>query len=434
MMITSLGLALLLQAACFLSLEAVNLPQIVVYFLPSRAERQHVRGLVGADDHCFPFVDPWQGCVEHKVPLQEMESVASSLTAFGLEAFHIIASYNQDSNVLISPVSLAAALTHLLLGARNDTKRDLEAALHYHHEVRCVHQALKEVLNRSPSLISASQLFYRDDIELKNTFRQHSERLYGVGPMPLSRNMSENVRDINSWISQHTGGKITEMVHDITADTKLMLLNAVFYKGTWKTKFRKEDTKEEIFSVSAEKKVTVPMLHQATYPLVAIFHPELNAKIAKFQLFGKSSLIVMVPADTSQTVLQFEQALTLRKLQAAIARLQQAELKPTSVLLPKLKLKFNQDLIHPFNDMGLQDVLVMPNLCGMSSNLLEISGAEHRAALTMDEDGVEAAAVTTLSVARSVLMFEVQQPFLFFLWHDDLGFPLFIGRVLDPSQ
>ncbi|XP_048449980.1 factor XIIa inhibitor-like [Rhincodon typus] len=76
----------------------------------------------------------------------------------------------------------------------------------------------------------------------------------------------------------------------------------------------------------------------------------------------------------------------------------------------------------------------MPNLCGMSSDLLEISGAEHQAALTLDEDGVEAAAITALSVARNVVMFEVQQPFLFFLWDDELGFPLFIGRVLDPSQ
>ncbi|XP_048449981.1 plasma protease C1 inhibitor-like, partial [Rhincodon typus] len=322
----------------------------------------------------------------------------------------------------------------LSTGARNDTKRDLEAALHYHPEVSCVHQALKEVLSRSPSLICASQLFYRDDIQLKGTFVQQSERLYGIEPMVLTRNVSQNVRVINAWIKRHTGGKITELVNDITADTKLMLLNAVFYKGTWKTKFRKEDTKEEIFSVSPEKKVTVPMLHQATYPLVAIFHPELNAKVAKFQMFGKSSLIVMVPMDNSQTVQQFEQALTLHKLQATIAKLQQAKFKPISVLMPKLKLKFNQDLIHPFNDMGLQDVLVMPNLCGMSSDLLEISGAEHQAALTLDEDGVEAAAITALSVARNVVMFEVQQPFLFFLWDDELGFPLFIGRVLDPSQ
>eukprot|EP00061_Rhincodon_typus_P003190 g19488.t1 len=91
------------------------MPTFVVYLLPSRSERQHVRGLVVTHDDCSPFVDPWQDCVERKVPLQEMESVASSLTAFGLEAFHTIARYNQDSNVLISPVSLAAALTHLLL-------------------------------------------------------------------------------------------------------------------------------------------------------------------------------------------------------------------------------------------------------------------------------------------------------------------------------
>ncbi|GCC45774.1 hypothetical protein chiPu_0029647, partial [Chiloscyllium punctatum] len=82
----------------------------------------------------------------------------------------------------------------------------------------------------------------------------------------------------------------------------------------------------------------------------------------------------------------------------------------------------------------LQDVLVQPNLCGMSSDPVEISGAEHQAVLALDEDGVEAAAISALSVARNVVMFEVQQPYLILLWNDELGFPLFIGRVVDPSQ
>ncbi|GCC43056.1 hypothetical protein chiPu_0026913 [Chiloscyllium punctatum] len=75
-------------------------------------------------------------------------------------------------------------------------------------------------------------------------------------------------------------------------------------------------------------------------------------QIAKFQMFGRSSLVVFVPGDISRTVQELEQELTLPKLRAVITQLQGTELKSTSVLLPKLQLKSIQDLINPFNDMG----------------------------------------------------------------------------------
>ncbi|XP_060678263.1 plasma protease C1 inhibitor-like [Hemiscyllium ocellatum] len=429
-----LHLCILVPMFVSVPVSAVCSPELDVYVMPSRTDRQHIQGVWFPQGRCSQLSNPWQHCDQHKVPQHELQSLASSLTQFGLEAFHIIARYNRDANVLISPVSLAAALTHLLLGARNNSKHDLETALFYQPDVPCVHETLAKVLRQAPSLLSVSQLFYKKDLQLKQTFMEDSQRLYGIKPMSLSTNMSENVRNINSWITKHTGGKITTLVNHVTADTELLLLNAVFYKGTWKTRFRKEDRREEFFSVSPDKMVTVPMLHHASYPLAAIFHEGLNAKIAKFQMFGRSSLIVMVPGDISRTVQELEQELTLPNLRAALTQLQGTQLKPTSVLLPALQLRNSQDLIQPFNDMGLQDVLVQPNLCGMSAYPVEVSGAEHQAALTLDEEGVEAAAITALSVARNVVMFEVQQPYLVILWNDELGYPLFIGRVMDPSQ
>ncbi|XP_072420846.1 plasma protease C1 inhibitor-like [Chiloscyllium punctatum] len=230
-MMTSLGVPRVLTAACFLSLVAVCSPVFELYVLPSRTDRQHIEGLWFPQVHCSQFTNPWLHCDTHKIPQHELQSLASSLTQFGLEAFHIIARYNREANLLISPVSLATALTYLLLGARNNSKHDLETALFYQPDVPCVHQTLKEVLRRAPSLLSVSQLFHKKDLQLRPTFLKDSQRLYGVKPMPLSTNMSENVRNINSWITKHTGGKITNLVNHVTADTDLMLLNAVYYKG-----------------------------------------------------------------------------------------------------------------------------------------------------------------------------------------------------------
>ncbi|XP_072354142.1 plasma protease C1 inhibitor-like [Scyliorhinus torazame] len=336
---------------------------------------------------------------------------------------------------MISPVSLAAALTHLLLGARNKTQHDLERALFYTRENGCVHEVFKELLKRTQSLQSASQLFYREGMCLQKPFLKRSWQFYGNEPVPLIANASENVRTINSWVAEETGGKITNLVDQVADETILMLLNAVYFNGTWKAKFNKKDTSVEHFWVTRDKKVEVEMLQQSTYPLASLYRPELNIKVAKMQLFGKNSLIIIVPQNSWNTIADTEAILTVEHLHALVDELKRTDYKPTSVMFPKLNLQFQQDLLLPFTDMGLLDVLLHPNLCGMAARQsMEISSAQHRAVLTLNEEGVEAAAVTAISVARNVLVFEVQRPYLLLLWNDELGFPLFMGRVLDPTQ
>ncbi|XP_041029817.1 plasma protease C1 inhibitor-like [Carcharodon carcharias] len=282
----------------------------------------------------------------------KLEALADSLTRFGWAAYTTIASYNKGANIIISPVSLAAALTHLLLGAKNETQHELEEALFYTRENGCVHQAFKDLLKRTHSLLSASQLFYRQGTCLQTSFMERSKYFYGYKPMPLMMNMTENVRNINSWVAQNTGGKIKKLLDYVPGDTILMLLNAVYFNGTWKAKFNKEETKRESFWVTPSRKVMVPMLQQSTYPLAALYLQDLNIKVAKLQMFGKNSLIVIVPQDARQSLARIEQTLTVDRLTRIIVELQNTDFKPTSIMLPKLNLNFKQDLLLPFNDMG----------------------------------------------------------------------------------
>ncbi|XP_038657092.1 plasma protease C1 inhibitor-like [Scyliorhinus canicula] len=420
------------------SLEELNV-------LPSRTQRDNVTGLHPyvrpepcapyPGDPCAQYPDPWLQCDTAVAGQHEGEALARSLTHFAWKAYRTIAKFNKDKNIIISPISLAAALTHLLLGAKNQTQHDLEKALFYTRENGCVHEAFKELLKRTQSLQSASQLFYRQGMCLQKPFLKRSWHFYGNEPAPLIANSSENVRTINSWVAEKTHGKITHLVDQVSADTILMLLNAVYFNGTWKAKFNKKDTKMEHFWVTSDKKVTVPMLQQSTYPLASIYQPELNVKVAKMQLFGKNSLIIIMPQNAWNSLGDTESLLNVDRLTALIDELKTTDYKPTSVMFPKLNLQFKQDLLQPFSDMGLLDVLQEPNLCGMvARQRMEISSAEHRVELTLNEEGVEAAAVTAISVARNVLVFELQRPFLLLLWNDELDVPLFIGRVVDPSQ
>ncbi|XP_067834851.1 plasma protease C1 inhibitor-like [Heptranchias perlo] len=435
----------LLLATCDIFLLAGAEPGSFLLAEPSRVERENVTGLVAVHrrpprpcevsphHHCSRYPDPWLSCGSPRGE-EETRALADSLAEFGLKAFSTVAKFNPGANVLLSPISLAAALTHLLLGARNESKRDLEDALFYRN-LSCVHETFKHLLNGTESMLSASQLFYKEGLCLEKSFLQRSERFYGNQPLPLSGDSSANARTVNDWVAANTEGRITSLVKEVPEETILMLLNAVFFKGAWKTRFDKKETKMGNFWVTPRKKVRVQMMQNSIYPLAAMFHEGLNVKVGKFQMFGKNSLVVILPQDSERSLSEVERALTFDQLRDIMNTLKQGNYKATSVVLPKFKMNFTQDLLLPFSDMGLQDVLLQPNLCGMTfARRVEISAATHRAVLTVDEEGVEAAAVTSISVARHVLVFEVLRPFLLLLWNEALGYPLFMGRVLDPSQ
>ncbi|XP_059815228.1 plasma protease C1 inhibitor-like, partial [Hypanus sabinus] len=355
------------------------------------------------------------------------------LTRFGVELYREVADTNPAVNIALSPVSVAAALTHLLLGSRNETRKNLEDTLHYSGRFPCVHRTLSQLLNRSSTLTSASQLFYREGLCLEPNFIDRSTRFYAQEPEALTSNATENIRAINDWVSHHTEGLIPKLVDSVPDDVVIMILNAVHYAGRWKSKFDKSLTKEEDFWLSSKESVRVPMMQSVSYPLTAVYSSALKSEVAKFQLFGKNSFIVIVPQENDQTLRDLEMSLKAQDLKKVVDTLYQTNIFPRNVRLPRLKIDFTQELLQPLSGMGLNDALFSPNLCGLTvGSDMYISSATHRAFISLDEDGVEAAAGTSLAVGRTIAMFEATRPFLWLLWDDELGYPIFMGRVLNP--
>ncbi|XP_078060734.1 plasma protease C1 inhibitor, partial [Mustelus asterias] len=418
------------------------IPELKV--LPSRVLRVNVSGLRPypppnkcapyTGDPCAQYPDPWTFCEGAEAEENEIKSLARSLTRFSWEAYKTIAQSNSESNVIISPLSMAAALTHLMLGARNTTKHDLEEALFYTEGNACIHQAFKQLLKRTQSLESASQLFYQEGMCLQGPFLKRSQRFYGNVPAPLGSDSVENLRMINSWVDEKTHGKIPEMLDSLPENPTLMLLNAVYFNGTWKSKFSKEDTVDDTFWLSSGETLQVPTLVDGAHPLASFQYSALNVKVGKLQMFGKNSLIVIVPENWGDLA-ETERALNINHLQSIIAQLKVTDYRDTTVCFPKLDMKFDLDFLSIFSDLGLLDVALEPNLCGMISHQqVAISQATHKATLTLNEEGVEASAVTSIGVGRTALVFQVQSPFILLLWNDELDFPLFMGRVMDPTK
>nr|KAF6325660.1 serpin family G member 1 [Myotis myotis] len=201
----------------------------------------------------------------------------------------------------------------------------------------------------------------------------------------------------------------------------------------WKTPFDHKKTRREPFYLKSST-IKVPMMTSKKYPVAHFTDPMLKAKVGQLQLSHNLSMVIMVPQNMKHSLQDMEQALNPSVLKAIMKKLEMIKFQPTLLMLPRFKLKSNQDMLLIMEKLEFFDFAYDLNLCGLTEDPdLQVSAMKHQAALELMESGVEAVAASSISVARSLMLFEVQQPFLFLLWDRQHRFPIFMGRVYDPT-
>eukprot|EP00071_Canis_lupus_P027263 XP_022260820.1 plasma protease C1 inhibitor [Canis lupus familiaris] len=327
---------------------------------------------------------PATSCSDAESHWAESE-LSEALIAFSLKLYHAFSAVKKvETNMAFSPFSIASLLTQVLLGAGENTKRNLENLLSYPEDFACVHQALKAFTSKG--FTSVSQIFHSPDLPIRDTFVNASQSLYGSSPRVLGNDSNVNVELINTWVAEKTNHKITELLESLPSDTRLVLLNAVYLSAKWKTTFDPKRTSLEPFYLKSSV-IKAFMMNSKKYPVAHFTDSTLKAKLGR----DTSSPSGAPPAGLRLTVF--------------------------------------------FSGYALEffDFLYDLNLCGLTEDIdLQVSAMQHQTMLELTESGVEAAAASAVSVARNLVIFEVQQPFLFLLWDQQHRFPVFMGRVYDP--
>ncbi|KAM3853207.1 plasma protease C1 inhibitor isoform 2-T2 [Vipera latastei] len=378
-------------------------------------------------DSCSQRWKPWPTCAQSTA--EDEQKLAEALSRFSLD-FYKIALQKNDGNMVFSPLSIITTLSNLLLGACDETKDRLENLLFYPKDFACVHRTLK-VLGKSEALTSANAIFYQSALKMGSGFHNLTSTFYQTKLKLLSNNTYQAVTDINSWVSECTGNKIKKLLDDLDPDAQMVLLNAVYFHSKWKTIFKKKSTILEDFYRPGLPSIKVPMMTSKKYPVASYFDYNLQAKVGQFQLHHNLSLVILTPRSHLTSLSDIEERLTATAVMSVLNKVEALPLKPTIVTLPKFKLESSQDLAEIIGEMDF-GLFYDADLCGISQNEpVVMLNAKHKAVLQISEEGVEGAAATAVSLARTATMFEVQQPFLFFI----LGgqrVPIFLGRVTDP--
>ncbi|XP_051721327.1 leukocyte elastase inhibitor-like isoform X12 [Ctenopharyngodon idella] len=297
-----------------------------------------------------------------------------------------------------------------------------------------------------PYLLSvANRLYGEQSYQFVEKFLNDAKRYYEAGLEKVDfKTKSEAARvNINKWVEKKTQEKIKDLVPQgaVDAMTRLVLVNAIYFKGNWEKKFPKDATRDGQFKMNKNQTKPVKMMYQESeFPLA--FIPEMNSQVLELPYVGKNlSMLIILPnemEDDTTGLQKLEKALTYEKLMEW-TKPEVMHQKEVQVSLPKFKMEEKYDMKSLLISMGMEDVFDTQkvNLSGMSSNNdLVLSKVIHKAFVEVNEEGTEAAAATgTIMVTcclRVPQVFNADHPFLFFIRHNPTKSILFYGRFCSP--
>jgi serpin B len=373
----------------------------------------------------------------------EKEAVVTGNNSFCLDLHKQIAQ-SESGNIFFSPFSISSALAMTYAGAREQTAAQMASTLHFTLDQAVFHPAfgaliadMKAVGARDGyTLSTANSVWGQSGYAFINDFLAILENSYGA-PLKLvdfSADPEAARLTINGWVSDQTAQRIKDLLppESIDANTRMVLANAIYFKGSWARTFAKGDTRDGTFRMSTGSTVPVPMMSQKGQ-----FNFGENDIVKVLELpytTGDLSMIFVLP-QKPDGLPDVENAMTAVSFQEWLSLLSPVEDLPVSI--PRFSYTSTFQLGAELKALGMTDAFTdTADFSGISiADQLSIGDVFHKAFVDVNEEGTEAAAataVTIVAVMAPVDNFYADHPFLFFIRHNRSGAILFFGRVMDP--
>lgn len=371
---------------------------------------------------------------------------AASGNAFGLDLYTSLRAEGQ--NLFFSPASIAYALAMTGLGARGATAAEMDAVLHLPADDAVVAAGFGALMGEvakegGPVTINlANRLYGQRGTPFAPDFLALLERHFGAGLERVDyRHDPEAARRlINTWVEEQTAQKIRDLLApgSVNADTRLTLVNAVYFLGAWARPFPKEATADAPFHREQGGDVTVPFMHMTGR---FGYLEQDGVQIVSLPYRGNTMEMVVILPAAGTPLPTIEAQLDADRLATWLAAPAPAKVVVT---LPRLHLETSFDLATALAALGMPTAFTRSaDFSGMTTDgtPLLISRVVHKAYLDVDEEGTEAAAATAIMAEVTSAMrpeppkeFRADRPFILAIRHKASGAILFLGRVADPER
>jgi len=353
--------------------------------------------------------------------------------------------YNEESNVFFSPFSISSAFGMLYLGAKDKTADELREVLGYNfghlsnadinEQFVTVLREIEDIDSNKYQLNVANKLVVQQDFNVLETYKQDLKKYYqsSLDLADFAHNSVNATDAINEWVKQQTHDKIAKLLTEpLSPLTRLVLLNAVYFKGIWETKFLTNETQEEVFFNRGITEMKTQMMRRKgkfNYTEIA----ELDSKLLELPYSGDDISLYIVLPNQREGLNKLRTNLNdFALIESSISHLREVEVQAT---IPKFKIESSYSLKDQLSQLGMKQVFSSnADLSGIDGRKdLEVSQVIHKAVIEVNEEGSEAAAATGVIVIIKAIpqsnIFQADHPFMFFIRDNRNGMVLFAGHV-----
>jgi serpin B len=375
----------------------------------------------------------------------DVRAISNSNNQFAFDLYGQLRT-EESGNLFFSPTSISTALAMTYAGAAGQTEKEMANVLHFRLQDDQIHSAyasLHAILNRPEKqayeLRIANRLWGQMGYGFLPDFLATTRKQYGaeLAQVDFMRQTEAARQEINTWVEDETKNKITDLIPRSALDsmTRLVLTNAIYFKGKWANPFDKKATKNAPFNLSENGKVEAPLMFQKekfryseTDTLLLLELPYVGDDL---------SMLVLLPKKVNGLP-ALEKMLSADNLETWSSRLRKQEVQ---TYIPRFKLTEQFQLNATLSTLGMPSAF-QPNKANFSrmngKSDLFISAALHKAFVDVNEEGTEAAAATGIvvgvtSIQPRPVVFRADHPFVFLIREKNTGSVLFMGRVMNPQ-
>jgi len=389
---------------------------------------------------------------EPKPKLSDIRNVVDANNQFALDYYSKLKS-KDSGNIFFSPFSISSAFVMTYEGAKGQTADEIRSVFYFPDDSnlrRTEYASIFDEINKGDKkykLSSANALWAQQDYQFSKDFFDNVEKYYGgkATNLDFKKDPEGSRVTINNWVENQTNDKIQNLIPAgfINTITKLVLTNAVYFKGEWVKQFNKNDTKEENFRTSNSGTVKAQMMQRTDDEAIFNYAENSNLQMLEMPYSGDElSILFLLPKNNNLTKL--EGILSTKNISDWKKDLEEQRVK---VFIPKFKFETKYFMADDLKAMGMplafSDSADFSGMTATGKRDLKIDEAIHQAFVEVNEEGTEAAAATAVVMVPigfaephkepKIPIFRADHPFIFLIQQKNSSDILFMGRVVNPN-
>src|ERR1035437_7079429 len=347
----------------------------------------------------------------------DLYAVVDSNNHFAIDLYRKINLKETGKNIFVSPYSISTALAMAYEGSSGNTRKQMAAVFHFnmtdaerHAGFSVLMEQTKAGLGKHYKLAVGNALWGQKGYHFEPAFTHAIDKFYGGGfsEVDFPDDKVGSIHKINTWVEDKTAGKIQDLIHpdDITDLTRLVITNAIYFKGDWASQFKKAATKDEAFHLGSGKTAQVPMMRQTGQ-----FRFVREDGLAAIELPYADNDLCMIAILPDGDVEKVGESLSLDKIQKLRTGMRSQEV---DVSLPRFNFETRYLIGNNLTAMGMPDAFNegLANFSGITGNKdLYISSVIHQAMIDVNEEGSEAAAATAVVMSSKSARFDMPEAF-----------------------